>query len=46
VSDDALSNATITASFTDRTVDEVFDVVCAVQNASCTSEDGVVTVER
>jgi transmembrane sensor len=46
VSDDALSNATITASFTDRTVDEVFDVVCAVLNASCTSEDGVVTVER
>ena len=46
VSDSALANATITASFTDRPAAAVLDVICTVLNAHCTSRDSVVSITR
>lgn len=46
IDDETLVDATITASFTDRTLDEVVEVVCTVLNARCTSDRGTVTVSR
>lgn len=46
IEDAALADATITATFTDRTAADVLDVVCAVVNARCTASDGEVTVAR
>jgi ferric-dicitrate binding protein FerR (iron transport regulator) len=46
VADSVLSAATITATFTDRPVDDVVRVVCAVVNAQCTIQDGIVSITR
>lgn len=46
VADSALAEQTITATFTDRPLEDVVGVVCAVLNARCSSEDGVVTIGR
>lgn len=46
VADSTLAAQTITATFTDRPLDDVLDVLCAVLNAQCTSGDGVVTIGR
>jgi ferric-dicitrate binding protein FerR (iron transport regulator) len=44
--DAALADITVTASFTDRPLDNVVNVVCAVLNARCSTHDGVVTIAR
>ncbi|MGH7551501.1 MAG: FecR family protein [Longimicrobiales bacterium] len=46
VADATLADATITATFTDRPVDDVVSVVCAVLNVHCVAGDGVVSVTR
>jgi transmembrane sensor len=46
IAHEELTRATITAAFTDRTVEDVFDVVCTVLNATCTTQDGTVTIAR
>ena len=44
--DSALAGATITATFTDRPVADVVDVVCVVLGATCSWTDGAVTMTR
>ena len=46
ITDTLLARETITASFTDRPVDEVVNVVCAVLNAHCEVKDGKVRIGR
>jgi transmembrane sensor len=46
VTDSALANETITATFTDRPVEEVVNVVCSVLNAKCEVQGGRVRIDR
>jgi transmembrane sensor len=46
VADSALASATITATFTDRPIDDVVSVVCSVLNARCDSRNGVISISR
>jgi ferric-dicitrate binding protein FerR (iron transport regulator) len=46
ITDSALARETITATFTDRPVREVVNVVCSVLNAHCTVEDNHVRIDR
>ena len=46
IGDSALAVETITATFTDRPVEEVVNVVCAVLSARCEVRDGKVAIER
>jgi len=46
ISDSALSRETITASFTDRPVQDVVNVICSVLNAHCRVQDGRVRIDR
>ncbi|HEX6053390.1 MAG TPA: FecR domain-containing protein [Gemmatimonadaceae bacterium] len=46
IADSALAEQTITATFTDRPVDEVVNVVCAVLSATCELRDGRVRIDR
>jgi ferric-dicitrate binding protein FerR (iron transport regulator) len=46
ISDSALSRETITASFTDRPVQDVVNVICSVLNAHCQVQDGRVRIDR
>lgn len=46
ITDTLLARETITASFTDRPVAEVVDVVCSVLNAHCEVKDGKVRIDR
>lgn len=43
--DDGLAERTVTASFTDRSVEEVLMVVCRVADARCTLRDSVASIE-
>jgi ferric-dicitrate binding protein FerR (iron transport regulator) len=44
--DSALADVAVTASFTDQPLDDVVNVVCAVLNARCGTDDGVVAIGR
>jgi ferric-dicitrate binding protein FerR (iron transport regulator) len=44
--DTTLARETITATFTDRPVQEVVNVVCAVLSARCEVKDGRVRMDR
>jgi transmembrane sensor len=46
VGDSTLAEQTITATFTDRPVQEVVNVVCSVLNARCEVRDGRVRIDR
>jgi transmembrane sensor len=46
ITDTLLARETITASFTDRPVAEVVNVVCAVLNARCEVKNGKVWIDR
>jgi transmembrane sensor len=46
ITDTLLARETITASFTDRPVEEVVNVVCSVLNARCEVKDGKVRINR
>jgi len=46
ISDSALARETITASFTDRPVQEVVNVVCSVLSAHCEVQGGRVRIDR
>jgi ferric-dicitrate binding protein FerR (iron transport regulator) len=46
VADSALARETITATFTDRPITDVVDVVCAVLNAHCQVTDSYVRIGR
>jgi ferric-dicitrate binding protein FerR (iron transport regulator) len=46
ISDSTLARETITASFTDRPVQEVVNVICSVLNARCQVRDGRVRIDR
>jgi ferric-dicitrate binding protein FerR (iron transport regulator) len=46
ITDTLLARETITASFTDRPVEEVVNVVCSVLNARCEVKDGKVRIDR
>jgi transmembrane sensor len=46
IADSALANETITATFTDRPVREVVNVVCSVLNARCDVQGGRVRIDR
>jgi ferric-dicitrate binding protein FerR (iron transport regulator) len=46
ITDTTLARETITATFTDRPVQEVMNVVCSVLSASCELRDGVIRVSR
>ncbi len=46
ISDSALARETITATFTDRPLQEVVDVVCSVLNAQCQVAEGRVRIDR
>jgi transmembrane sensor len=46
LSDSALADATITATFTDQPVADVMDVVCMVLGATCSWTDTIVTMTR
>lgn len=46
IADTTLARETITASFTDRPVQEVVNVVCAVLSARCELKDGRVRIDR
>ena len=46
IADSSLGRETITATFTDRPLAEVVNVVCSVLNASCTVAEGRVRIER
>ena len=46
ITDTLLARETITASFTDRPVEEVVNVVCSVLNAHCDVRDGKVRIDR
>ena len=46
ISDSALARETITASFTDRPVQEVVNVVCSVLSAHCAVQGGRVRIDR
>jgi len=46
ITDSTLARETITATFTDRPVQEVVNVVCAVVNARCELRDGRVRINR
>ena len=46
ISDSALAVETITATFTDRPVEEVVNVVCAVLSARCEVREGKVSIQR
>lgn len=46
ISDSALAVETITATFTDRPVEEVVNVVCAVLSARCEVREGTVRIGR
>ena len=46
IGDSALARETITATFTDRPVEEVVNVVCSVLSARCGIRDGRVRIDR
>jgi transmembrane sensor len=46
IADSALARETITATFTDRPVEDVLNVVCSVLSARCAVTDGHVRIER
>jgi transmembrane sensor len=46
IADSALGAETITATFTDRPVEEVVNVVCSVLSATCDVRDGKVRIGR
>jgi ferric-dicitrate binding protein FerR (iron transport regulator) len=46
IADSSLARETITATFTDRPLAEVVNVVCSVLNARCTVAEGRVRIER
>jgi ferric-dicitrate binding protein FerR (iron transport regulator) len=46
IADSALGAETITATFTDRPVQEVVNVVCSVLSATCDVRDGKVRIGR
>ena len=46
ITDTTLARETITATFTDRPVQEVVNVVCAVLSARCEVKDGRVRIDR
>jgi ferric-dicitrate binding protein FerR (iron transport regulator) len=46
VEDSSLARETITATFTDRPLDDVVRVVCSVLAARCTVDDGTVRIAR
>jgi ferric-dicitrate binding protein FerR (iron transport regulator) len=46
IGDSALAAETITATFTDRPVEEVVNVICAVLSARCEVHEGRVRIER
>ena len=46
IGDSALAAETITATFTDRPVEEVVNVICAVLSAKCEVRDGRVRLDR
>ena len=46
IADSVLGAETITATFTDRPVEEVVNVVCSVLNAKCNVQSGRVRIER
>jgi transmembrane sensor len=46
IADSALARETITASFTDRPLEDVVNVVCSVLSARCAVTDGRVRIER
>jgi transmembrane sensor len=46
ISDSALATQTITATFTDRPVAEVVNVVCSVLSATCNVRDGRIDIGR
>ena len=46
IADSTLAAETITATFTDRPVGEVVNVVCSVLNAKCEVQDGRVRIDR
>lgn len=45
ITDDSLSERTVTGWFSDKTLDEVLRIVCTVAVARCTTEGDVVTIE-
>ena len=46
IADSALARETITATFTDRPVQEVVNVVCSVLNARCELKEGRIRIDR
>jgi ferric-dicitrate binding protein FerR (iron transport regulator) len=46
VTDSSLLTETVTATFTDRPLDDVVSVLCIVLNAQCTTRAGVVVMHR
>ena len=46
ITDTTLARETLTASFTDRPVEEVVSVICSVLNAHCDVKDGTVRIDR
>ena len=46
IADTTLARETITATFTDRPVQEVVNVVCSVLNAHCELQDGRIRIDR
>jgi ferric-dicitrate binding protein FerR (iron transport regulator) len=46
VTDSILATATLTATFTDRPLEDVLDVLCSVLDARCDAADGVFTISR
>lgn len=46
VTDSSLLSETVTATFTDRPLDDVVSVLCIVLNARCSTRDGVVMMHR
>jgi transmembrane sensor len=46
ITDTTLARETLTASFTDRPVEEVVSVICSVLNARCDVKDGTVRINR
>lgn len=46
IADSTLAKETITATFTDRPLDDVAGIICSVLNAPCTTRERVVTIGR
>jgi ferric-dicitrate binding protein FerR (iron transport regulator) len=44
--DTALAAATVTATFTDRPIDDVLSVLCSVLDARCAARDGIFSITR